>query len=94
MMDSVLAQAVGGAANLPWGQFGLAGAVIGALFLVLFHFMKSHREERTEILSTHRSERTEWREDALRRQDEARDREESFRQIFTSLEDTIKANRS
>ena len=38
---------------IDWGQFGLAGAVIGGLFAYLVFVAKSHREERKE-----------WRDDA------------------------------
>lgn len=32
----------------PWAQFGLAGLVIGALFLYVWQKDKSHTDERTE----------------------------------------------
>lgn len=39
-----------------WTQFGVLGAVVGALFWLLTHTLSSHKEERTE-----------WRTDASTR---------------------------
>lgn len=44
---------IGQASAIDWGQFGLAGAVIGGLFAFLVFNVKLHRDERKE-----------WREDA------------------------------
>ena len=40
-----------------WGEFGLAGVVTGALFMLLWWSLRGHREERKE-----------WRDDATARQ--------------------------
>ena len=47
---------------IDWGQFGLAGAVIGGLFAFLVFMVKSHRDERKE-----------WREDAGKRSEATND---------------------
>ena len=65
-------------AHMPWAQFGLAGLVIAALFGVLAHFMRSHRDERTEMANLHRAERAEWRGASAEERDEARKREEAL----------------
>lgn len=70
------------AAALPWAQFGLAGLVIGALFAVLWHFMKQHREEREKTSESHRDERREWRA-------EATSREERLQEIFKSFTEAV-----
>lgn len=57
----------------PWAQFGLAGAVIGALFLVLWKIVKygtdkydvldkRHTESIEKMVAGHRDERKEWRD--------------------------------
>ena len=50
---------IGQANAIDWGQFGLAGAVIFALFSFLVFMAKSHKEERKE-----------WREDSGKRADQ------------------------
>lgn len=45
----VLAQAQGvGSSGFPWAEFGLAGAVIGALFLFIWKVLADHKEERKQ----------------------------------------------
>ena len=52
-----------------WSQFGLAGLVIGALFTVLFLFVKAAISRLEEMDSIHREERQEWRHTFERRDD-------------------------
>jgi hypothetical protein len=45
---------------LEWGQFGLAGLTIGALFWLVWHLGKRYDAQ----AKLHRDERKEWRDDA------------------------------
>lgn len=71
------------AETLPWGQFGLAGLVIGTLCSFVLFLVKQHHKERTEILDRHLGERKEWREDAHSRTDQ-------MQKVISSLETAIK----
>lgn len=83
---NILANNAGGAADFaisPWAQFGLGGAVIGALFATLLFFIRQHYAERKE-----------WRDDI---KDIAAKHDETAKQVtdkFVSLhEKTLDAVR-
>lgn len=49
-----------------WAEFGLAGLVIMALFILLGWTIYLSNKERDRTSATHKEERTEWRESSER----------------------------
>lgn len=81
---------------LPWGEFGLAGLVIGALFAFIVFVIRTGMTRLDEIHQAHRDERTEWRGEVTQRHKEWSDvtasRQAATDKVIDKLAETIREN--
>lgn len=62
-----------------WAEFGLAGVVIGALFVVLVLMFRSHRDERAE-----------WRSDHKEMHKESQETNKGLAKVVSELTEAVK----